>query len=338
MGRWPGRAPMGYMNRTTPDGRKFIIPKQHEADHIKWAFQQLATGSFTISQVKKMVCTNGFECGKSNFWRLVHNPIYCGIIRIPANRNEEEYFVRGIHEPLISESLFHKVQVIITKDRNKRGNKDALKSLFPLRGFLSCPWCGRKITGSVSQGKRLKYPYYHCTGYRCKGRFRAEVLNRYYEELLKKIHLRPEVYELFGRVLEDENIFTCRRQYADERKKILNAISEQELHISKARKYFLDEKIDFDDFSKSKKEYNTIMSQLNDQLNRITQKITGCDLSNNWWPDIDFNVFQSYGEQDIKGKRDLISLFKPVSINPDKTNIDSLKIDETLSLIIKFRH
>ncbi|MGX5817698.1 recombinase family protein [Chitinophaga lutea] len=221
-------------------------------------------------------------------WRLVHNPVYCGVIKIPANRNEEQQFVRAIHEPLISENLFQQVQLIIKKDRNKSVNKDALKSLFPLRGFMLCPLCGCRITRSVSQGRRLKYPYYHCVGHKCKGRFRAELLNRSYEEKLKEIHLRPEVYELLGLILEDENIFTYRKGYIDERKRILDAISKQERHISKARKYFLDEKIDFDDFSKLKKEHNEILGQLNYQLNRITQRIADCDLNNNTWPQYRF--------------------------------------------------
>lgn len=79
--------------------------------------------------------------------------------------------------------------------------------------------------------------------------------------------------------------------HIDEHKVILNAISKQELHISKARKYFLDEKIDFDDFSKLKKEHNEILSQLNRQLNSVTQKLTNCDLNSNSWPDLDFNIF-----------------------------------------------
>ncbi len=166
-----------------------------------------------------MACVNGLQCSKNNFWKLVHNPIYCGIIRTPANQDEEEQFVRALHEPLISESLFHQVQLMICKDQNKRGNRDVLKSLFPLRCFLSCPWCGSKLTGSVSQGKHLKYAYYHCTGYTCKGRFRAEMLNSCYDEKLKKIHLRPEVYEILGFVLEDENIFTRRREHIDNGRK-----------------------------------------------------------------------------------------------------------------------
>ncbi len=336
MGRWPGKAPIGYVNRTTPEGKKIIIPKQPEADYIKWSFEQLATGSFTVSQVKKMAYVNGLRCGKSNFWRLIRNPIYCGIIRVPANRNEEEQFVKAVHEPLVAESLFQHVQLIITKDRKERVNKDTLRALFPLRGFLFCPYCGGKITGSVSQGKHLKYPYYHCMGYKCKGRFRAEALNKRYEEKLKEVHLRPQVYELLSLVLEDENIFTCRRKYVEERKKVLDAITKQEIYISKARKYFLDEKIDLDDFSKLKKENNKIMSQLNYQLNLISQKLTSCDRSNNLWPDINFNIFQSYREQDIKGKRDIIAMLTPAAIDPATISIDSIKINDVISLIVEY--
>jgi site-specific DNA recombinase len=93
MGRWAGKAPIGYTNRTEPDGKKFIMPKQPEADHIRWSFEQLATGMYTMSQVRRMACVNGLRCERNNFWKLVRNPIYCGIIRIRANRNEDEQFI-----------------------------------------------------------------------------------------------------------------------------------------------------------------------------------------------------------------------------------------------------
>jgi site-specific DNA recombinase len=337
MGRWPGRAPIGYVNRSDPEGKKFIIPKQPEADLIKWSFQQLATGLFTISQVRKMAFVNGFQCGTSNFWKLLRNQMYCGVIKISANRNEKEQIVNGIHEPIVSETLFNQVQLIINKDRNKRSTKDVLKSLFFLRGFLFCPWCGRKVTGSIAQGKYLKYPYYHCSDHKCKGRFRADFLNSCYEEKLKKIFFRSEVYELFNLVLEDENIFTLRREHAEERKKLLSDISKQEQHITKARKYLLDDKIEFDDFMELKKQHNDMLSQLNLQLNSATQKLTDCDRNNNVWPDANSSVFRSFKEQNIKGKRDIINLITPTSINPSTVKIDSLKIHDVLSLIIEYR-
>lgn len=284
-----------------------------------------------------MACEGGFHCGKSHFWRLMRNPIYCGIIKVPANKLEEEEFVMANHEPLISEGLFNQVQLIITKDRNKRGNKDALKALFPLRGLIFCPLCGGKITGSVSQGKRLKYPYYHCMGYKCQGRFKAEVLNSCYEDKLKEIHVRPEVYELFELVLEDENIFTCRREYLGERKKILETMSRHELYLSKARKYLLDDKIDSDDFNKLKKEQTQILGQLNHRLNSIDESIAKCDRSDSRWPDTKLCVFQSYRELDIKGRCDIISLITPTSINPATKGFDALEINEVISLIVEHK-
>lgn len=334
-GRWPGKAPIGYANRTSPDGKAYIEPKQPEADHIKWSFQQLATGAYTISQIRKMANVNGFICSRNNFWKLVRNPIYCGLIRIPANRNEEEQFVPAVHEPLITEQLFKQVQQIITKDRNKRRNKDTLKYLFPLRGFLNCPFCGRRITASQSQGKHLKYPYYHCLATKCRYRLRADFLNSYYEEQLQNIRLRLEVYELFNLILEDENIFTNRREQSDELKKIKNDISVQEAYISKARKFFLEEKIDLNDFSKLKKEHNEKIAQLDSQLEKVTQKLASCERNNNQWPDPAFNILRSYKELDIKGRREIISLFKPTSINPVATNLDPLEIDPIISLIVE---
>ncbi|MDB5135564.1 MAG: Site-specific recombinase [Mucilaginibacter sp.] len=112
MGRWPGKAPVGYINITGSDGRKFILPKQPEASHVKWSFEQMAKGIYTMTQVRKMANNNGFHCSRNNFWKVLHNPMYCGIVVVPANKTDDMLLVKGVHEPLISESLFSKVQCI----------------------------------------------------------------------------------------------------------------------------------------------------------------------------------------------------------------------------------
>jgi site-specific DNA recombinase len=335
MGRWPGRAPMGYVNLTTSDGEKFIAPKQPEANHIIWSFEQLAKGTFTVNQVRKMTDIRGFKCGRSYFWKLIRNPVYCGIVTISANKNEELQFVKGVHEPLISEDLFYEVQRILKRTPREKGSKENLKAVFPLRGFLICPLCQCKLTASISRGRHSKYRYYHCVKDRCKGRFRAEVLNKSYEDELEKIRLKPEVYELFNLVLEDENIFTKRKAYLNDRTAILYEISTQQLLMSKARKFLLNEKIDFDDFSKLKKEHNKISTYLNSQLNNITTKLIDSNRNDVWSP-LYSNIFQSYNNQDIEGKRDIISLFNPSAINPFTVRFESLKINEALSVVIDY--
>jgi site-specific DNA recombinase len=61
-----------------------------------------------------------------------------------------------------------------------------MKPVFLLRGFLICPYCGRRLTASTSAGRYAKYQYYHCPVSKCKGRIRTDILDFEYEELKKK--------------------------------------------------------------------------------------------------------------------------------------------------------
>jgi site-specific DNA recombinase len=334
MGRWPCGAPIGYTNQTAPDGKKLIVPKQPQADLVKWSFEQFVKGCYSISQVRKMACLNGFQCSKNNFWSLLRNPVYCGIVTVSATKYEDIQFVKAVHEPLISEELFQGVQILLNSKRRQRGKKENLKHLFPLRGFLLCPYCNRKLSGSFSQGRHAKYRYYHCCEVRCKGRFKADNLDLAYEEQLKKIRIRPEVQELFRLVLEDENIFSARKAHADERKTILDEISKQQLLISKARRLLLEEKIEFEDFSILKKEFKEILVSLNCRLFDVNSKLTNSCNSDNEWSYIKSDIFHSYKNQDTSGKRSIINLFYPKSVNPFNCNLEPLKINSALAKII----
>src|SRR5690606_8934091 len=59
MGRYPSRAPLGFINLTTLDGKKIIIPKQPEAGIIRWVFIQLAKNIHKIEEVRKMADSRG---------------------------------------------------------------------------------------------------------------------------------------------------------------------------------------------------------------------------------------------------------------------------------------
>lgn len=337
MGRWPGRAPMGYANQSTQEGRKIIVPKQPQADLIQWGFEQFAKGTYSINQVRMMACQKGLQCSKNNFWKILRNPIYCGIIKVNANKDEDIQFVKAIHEPIISEDLFHTVQLLLKSRRKQKESKFHTKFLFPLRGFIECPFCGRMFTGSTSQGRLAKYRYYHCTTSKCKGRYRADLLETSYENHLKRITLVPGVYELFNLVLEDENIFSARRECLDDRKTVLVEISQHNEMISKARRYFLAGKIDFEDFKAIKEEHNEIVYNLNGRLQHLAQKLNGYDFRNgNIWSDSGINIFQSYNTQDFVGKRHIACLFTPSEINICGRDLKPLQIDPIIRKIIVY--
>ncbi|SDT66760.1 Site-specific DNA recombinase [Mucilaginibacter mallensis] len=337
MGRWPGKAPVGYINTTGPDGRKFIVPKQPEASHVKWSFEQMAKGIYTMNQVRKMANHNGFHCSRNNFWKVLHNPMYCGIVTVPANKTEDMLLVKGVHAPLISENLFSKVQCLNSIKQRDRSKKISQNHLFPLRGFLICPYCSRRFLGSFSQGKTSKYGYYHCSTSRCKGRFRADKLDKAYEEHLKKIHLRSETYDLFSLILQDENIFSVRKAHMDSSKAITDDIYKQEMLLAKSRHLLVTGKIDDEDFDCLKQDYKQNINSLNERLNLVTAILTESDSNQTEWMYTASNVFQSYKHQDIYGKRFMIDLLKPSSINLSERNIDSIIINKALSKIFDYK-
>ena len=143
-GRYMGTAPLGYVNKITEGKKKFIAPHEFEAPLLKWAFEQIVSNNFNTEQIWKMVREKADGKGrfsKNNFWVAVRNPLYCGKIFIPPYKEEKGYFVKGQHEPLISEKTFADVQEIL--DGRKREVKPKVVAMenLPLRGFLKCPKC-----------------------------------------------------------------------------------------------------------------------------------------------------------------------------------------------------
>jgi site-specific DNA recombinase len=334
MGRYAGKAPIGYQNAATPDGKRFILPKQPEAAHVKWSFEQFATGNYTINQVAKMASLNGLR-HKENVRRLLRKPIYCGFVTIAASKDEDIQLIKGIHEPLISEELFETVQTLLICRRRQRGIKQSMKPLFPLRGFLTCPNCSRRLTGSISKGRSAKYRYYHCYSPKCKARFRAEELEKDYEMHLKIIQVVPGVLELFKLILEDENIFTVRKSLLKERETLFKEFTKDERFMLRVRKLLVDEKIDYEDFSSLKKEQKEKSYFLNERLIEINQKISKNEIDTEQeWLCFNPDILFSYKNQDIVSQRQMISLLQPTSINPINGHLNSLRINAGLSKII----
>jgi len=152
-GRWPGLAPVGYINRSTEDGRKYITPNGKQADLMKYAFKEISNGKYSTEQIFKRAVELGLNCSKNNFLRLIRNPIYCGHIIIPKFRDEDAYTVKGLHEPLIPGSLFYEVQDVLDGKKRTLKTKILADDQLPLKGFIGCSKCSRTLCGSASKGR-----------------------------------------------------------------------------------------------------------------------------------------------------------------------------------------
>lgn len=314
LGRYPGKAPLGYINLTSVDGKKYIAPKFPEANIIKWAFGQLAKSSFAIEEVRRMACIKGLKCSRSNFWKLIRNPAYCGIIAVPPRNNEEQQLIKANHKPLISEELFQTVQSIINTKRRIKGKTDELKTIFILRGYLNCPACGRKLTGSFSKGATKKYAYYHCIG-KCGVRFRADLLNTTYEELLKQICLASRTIDLFKLVLENVNATTEKAKYLNQQRSLIDQIEEHEQVISKARRLLISGKIEIDDFYFFKGEYQNNSMILKDELEKVNLELSLIETSEKGTDWSLEHIFYRFKDFSLNDKKYIINLLSPVNIN-----------------------
>jgi DNA invertase Pin-like site-specific DNA recombinase len=330
-GRHLGKAPIGYINKTYLDGRKYIIPKYPEAELIAWCFKELSKGRYAADRVRQMACKKGLRCERSNFYRLIRNPLYCGFFII-KNPDGEPQIIKALHEPLISESLFKEVQVILKSKQRQRGVIPSLNDLFPLRGFLKCPLCMRNLTGSFSKGKKKIYPYYHCQGSSCKARFKAELLHESYENKLKQYKLVPGIRQSFN-LIRAEGDYILKREYIFERKKLLKQVYEQETLISSARKLFIKNEIEVDDFRVLKRDYGVAIGQLNAEINLINDKLK-CNILLATTINNSDNLFHWYVNQDLADKRLIISMILPDDIDPVSKNLKSIKINEAISKII----
>jgi hypothetical protein len=49
--------------------------------------------------------------------------MYCGKIFIPKYQEEENHFVRGVHQPIVSDDLFNRVQDILDSEAAAIGQR-----------------------------------------------------------------------------------------------------------------------------------------------------------------------------------------------------------------------
>lgn len=121
---------------------------------MKWFFEQLADRTYSGEQILRTAREKGLNCSKNNFYTIIRNPIYCGKVIVPKYKNEDAFLAQGIHEALISETMFFNIQDILNGRKKEFGQPIAILESLVLLGFLKCPKCHRSLSGSSSKGKK----------------------------------------------------------------------------------------------------------------------------------------------------------------------------------------
>ena len=330
-GRWMGPAPVGYINKITESGKKYIALEDKQGDILRWAFNELANGKFNTEQILKMAKEKGLICSKNNFWAAIRNPVYFGKIVIPKYKDEERLMVQGQHEPLISENMFFDVQNVLNGRKKAMRPKIVADDNLPLRGFLICPKCGGMLSGSASKGRTMYYHYYHCSS-ECGIRYKAPDVNiKIVDEIRKYVQPLPRL-QLFKEVIVSVYKAKTHDQH-NEVQQLKKQLEEATKRISKARELLLCGDIEADD-------YRTIKSESEERINRLESKLaaSATDITNiePLWDKAISSISRLdvlYENGTVTQKRKIIGSMFPEKLTYDGFQYRTTRINEALNLI-----
>ncbi len=305
-GRWPAHAPKGYINTTTPSGKKIIMPNEPDASIMQHAFMLIAVEKSSIYHAFRQCVSQGLKCSKSHFFRLLRNPIYCGKIIVPAFDKEKAYIVTGEHKKIISESTFNEVQKIINNNKGHRLRKTLPGDSFLLRGFILCPLCNKTLTGSASKGRLKLYYYYHCSS-GCNFRVRADKLNnKVLESINDLVPLQP-YSDVYKEIMDDlyRDVYEKKVIGQAQTIKSMEQIIDR---VIKARDSLYSGGIDAEDFTAIKENCEKKINELGIQLQSITTlKLTKDDKLNKCYKSL-YKLGTIYAKAELAIKRQLVQI------------------------------
>src|SRR5690606_21617029 len=108
-GRYVNVPPKGYRKGRDEHDRSLIQPND-DANHVREAFRLAADTELPLEVIRRRLAKAGFRCSSNQFNLLLRSPLYAGYVLIPAWRDEAEDIVKGVHEPLVDEAAYERVQ------------------------------------------------------------------------------------------------------------------------------------------------------------------------------------------------------------------------------------
>jgi site-specific DNA recombinase len=264
MGQWNGGRVLGYRSSQVIHGQRHrkdstleIVPE--EASIVRKIFELYATGK-GLKAIANQLNHEGYKTKRGNAFstdsikQIITNPVYVGKIRFNRfenwnerrrkGKNPEPILVDGEHEPIISNELWEKVQLLqkkkaVTAPRQFDGQ-------YTLTGLIRCPKCGAAMVASrtvnkLKNGTKIIRRYYSCGNFKSKGSavcsansVRAEYAEQYVYQRIKEVVNNEKI-------LKDiiSNINEQKKENVQPLQKELNHLKQKISSLeAKRRKYF----------------------------------------------------------------------------------------------------
>lgn len=194
IGKYQTKAPVGYLNIN-----KDIIVDSERAPLVKKMFEMYATGQYSVKRLQEFakemnLCSSHSKTnkplGRETIYAMLKNPFYYGEMVIRGEIMPHAY------EPLISKSLYDKVQEIRSGGKIHTKMREYAGIPFVFRGLVKCAECG----GTISSEHHKGHVYLRCTHPRgnCNQKTVREslILQQLDDEVFSKIRLNANIIDL----------------------------------------------------------------------------------------------------------------------------------------------
>lgn len=186
-GRHVNHAPFGYKNNRDEQNKPIFEVVPEQALLVAEAYE-LYLCDVSISDIGKLLNKKGCKLkGKSAITRMLSNPVYAGLVRVPAYYDEPEELVESVNPAIVDKSTWWRVQAKLS---GKVQNRTVVNEEVPLRGVVNCH-CGRPLTAGNSKGRNRYYWYYKCMTH-TQTNLKADVLHSQFSELLSELSLSEQ--------------------------------------------------------------------------------------------------------------------------------------------------
>lgn len=224
-----GKAPLGYLNSINDLNRPIIIKDIEQFDLVKQSWEEYAKGVHTFESIATFMNTLGLKIkiGKrrklvtsQHAHRIFNNKFYMGIIT--SERWGES---KGIHQQMIPEELFYKVQAILKGKSHKMSPHKRRNPEFPIRNLVKCGRCGNPLTAGWSTGRAKKYAYYYCNSGKHKSpSVPKEIFHYEFVSYLKQLTPKKAFTKKFSKIIEEKyesKVSRYRLQYSIANKELI---------------------------------------------------------------------------------------------------------------------
>lgn len=271
-GNWLWKAPIGYKMIN-----KKLYIDETKGTHIKKIFEDFATGLYRQTDLLAYLKENGIKISANTLCDLLRKPVYCGYL---INKKYSDKPIKGNFKPIIDEHTFYAVQAILNGNKSQAVPHLRQNPMFPLKQFITCPYCNQPLTGDTPHGRTgQKYYYYRCYNKDCIAHFNIskDALENKFVEHLSKIKPEKPLLKLFKAIMKDTY-----NNSTKEVQKTYETLNKQLEEVNEKKSKLLDLLIS--DIV-SKDDYNMKTAQYEAKEADLKSKIAVCDIPQNNFED-----------------------------------------------------